>query len=168
MKKLLAMLALLANAPVFAQSQPASEASIRELMTLNNSKALVEQVYGQLDGLMEKAMNDARGGKVGNPEQEKLLAEMRAKLVALLREDMSWEKLEPVYLKVYCESLSQAEVDGINAFYKSEAGQAVIAKMPQLTQSLMQIVMEQMQAVTPKIQALEVEYKDKLSAAAKQ
>jgi hypothetical protein len=167
MKKLVVWVALLAAAPAFAQNQPASEASIRELMTITNSKALLDQTYGQLDGLMENAMREAMDGKTGTPEQERLMAEMRARLVTLVREEMSWEKLEPSYMQLYAATFSQAEVDGMNDFYKSPAGQAVIAKMPQLMQSLMQTVMTDMQRLMPRMQALEKEYKAKLEAAAK-
>jgi hypothetical protein len=165
MKKLVALVALMAAAPAFAQNQPASEASIRELMTITNSKALLDGAYGQLDGVMEQAMKEAMGGKSGTPEQEKLMAEMRAKMVALFREEMSWDQLEPTYLELYASTFTQAEVDGMNAFYRSEAGQAVVAKMPQLMQSLMQTVMQRMQMLMPKIQKLEAEYKQKLGAA---
>ncbi len=167
MKKLVVWVALLAAAPAFAQNQPASEASIRELMTITNSKALLDQTYGQLDGLMENAMREAMDGKTGTPEQERLMAEMRARLVTLVREEMSWEKLEPSYMQLYAATFSQAEVDGMNDFYKSPAGQAVIAKMPQHMQSLMQTVMTDMQRLMPRMQALEKEYKAKLETAAK-
>ena len=167
MKRIFVLAALMAAGPSFAQDQPASEASVRELMTITNSKALLDQAYGQLDGVMEKAMKDAMAGKSGTPEQEKLLAEMRSKMVALFRENMNWDQLEPSYMKLYTSTFSQAEVDGMNAFYKSEAGQAVIGKMPQLMQSIMQLVMERMQAVIPKIRELEQEYKAKLQEAGK-
>lgn len=165
MRKLSLIVALVATWPAFAQDQPASEASVRELMALTNSKALVDQMYAQVDGMMESAMKDAMGGRTGNAEQQRLAAEMRAKMVALLREDMGWEDLEPVYLQLYTSTLSQSEVDGMNAFYKSPAGQAVIAKMPLMMQSLMKVLMERMQVIMPKARALGEEYGNKLKAA---
>lgn len=168
MKKLIALAALLAVAPAYTQEQPASESSVRELMTLTNARSLLDQAYGQLDGMMEQAMKDAIGGRSITAEQDKLLAEMRAKMVALVRRQMSWEKLEPDYLRLYMATFSQAEVDDMNAFYKSPGGQAVIAKLPRLMQNLMQTVVTDMQALTPEIQALENEYKEKVAAAGKQ
>lgn len=165
MRKLSLIVALVATWPAFAQDQPASEASVRELMALTNSKALVDQMYAQVDGMMESAMKDAMGGRTGNAEQQRLAAEMRAKMVALLREDMGWEDLEPVYLQLYTSTLSQSEVEGMNAFYKSPAGQAVIAKMPLMMQSLMKVLMERMQVIMPKARALGEEYGNKLKAA---
>ncbi len=157
-------MAVLVTLPVFAQDQPASEASVRELMAITNSKALMEQMYAQVDGLMESVMKDALAGKTLTPEQDKIAAEMRAKMVAVLREDMGWDDLEPHYLELYTSTFSQAEVDGMNAFYKSPAGQAVIGKMPQMMQSLMKLVMERMQVVMPKVKAIGDEYAGKLRA----
>jgi uncharacterized protein len=165
MRKLSLIVALIATMPAFAQDQPASEASVRELMALTNSKALLDQMYAQVDGLMESSMKEAMGGRTGNEEQQRLAAELRSKIVALLREDMSWEDLEPVYLQLYTSTLSQAEVDGMNAFYRSPAGQAVIAKMPLMMQSLMKVLMERMQVMMPKARALGEEYGRKLRAA---
>jgi uncharacterized protein len=130
MKRFLVAIAMMAVAPAFAQGQPASEESIRDLMMITNSKALLEQTYDQLDGMIEKSMDEAMAGKKGTAEQQKLTGEMRAKMVELIRTELGWEKLEPAYIKLYASTFSQAEIDGMNAFYKSEAGQAVIAKMP--------------------------------------
>ena len=164
MKTFLAAVVLLLAAPAFSQAQPASEASIRELLAMTNSKAILEQAYGQIDGMMEKAMSDAMGGQPRSPEQEKLLAEFRSKIVAAMTEQLSWEFLEPAYLKLYGSTFSQSEVDGMNAFYRSDAGKAVIGKMPQLMTAIMQMVMERMQAVMPKVQAIKDEYVEKLKA----
>jgi hypothetical protein len=68
-------------------------------------------------------------------------------------------------LQLYTSTLSQAEVDGMNAFYRSPAGQAVIAKMPLMMQSLMKVLMERMQVMMPKARALGEEYGRKLRAA---
>ena len=158
MKMFLAVAALLFAVPAFSQHQPASEASIRELLALTNSKAILEQAYGQIDGMMEKAMNDAMSGKPRSAEQEKLLAEFRSKIVTAMTEQMSLEFLEPAYIKLYGTTFSQGEIDGMNAFYKSQAGKAVIAKMPQLMTAVMQLVMDRMTAVMPKVQAIKDEY----------
>jgi hypothetical protein len=165
MKKVILVLGLLFTAPSYAQSPAASEASIRELMTLTNSKSLLDGVYGQLDGLMEKAMKDALAGKSVNADQEKLMAEMRARTVDIFREEMSWEKLEPGYLELYRTTFSQSEIEGMIGFYKTDAGKAVIGKMPLMMQNVMQMMMTRMQSLTPRISSLTEEYVAKLKAA---
>src|SRR4051812_26500661 len=96
MKKLILVVALMAAVPAFAAEKPASEASVRKLLEVSDARNLVEGMYKQMDGMFEQMLKQARGDKPFNDEQEKLAAEMRSKLVALIQEDLGWEKLEPV------------------------------------------------------------------------
>ena len=156
--------------PAFSQSPSASEASIRELLAVTDARNLVEGLWGQIEDLMEKAMKDAVGdkpvsAKPVSAKQEEIMAEMRKESVALLREEMSWEKLEPMYIRMYAQTFTQAELDGMIEFYKSDAGRAMTAKMPKLTQVVMQDVMQIMQGVTPKLRALTEKHVARLKAA---
>src|SRR5512144_728082 len=103
MKNLLIAILILAAAPSFATDKPAGEASIRELMTLSDARSLLDKTYQQLDGMMEQAMKQALGDHPVNDEQQKLMAEMRAKMVELFRSQLGWDQLEPSYLTLYQE-----------------------------------------------------------------
>jgi hypothetical protein len=85
-------------------------------------------------------------------------------MIGVLREEMTWEKLEPSFIGIYQKVLTQKEVDGMIAFYKTEAGIAVIEKMPQVMQLSMELVMELMQKISPRIQQISVDATDKLKA----
>lgn len=166
MRKILPAVLLMAVVPVFAQSPPPSDESIRELLELTDGESVMEGAWGQLDAIMEKSMKDAIGDKPVTAKQEKIMAEFRAKTIEVIREELSWEKLEPIYIKLYSETYNQAELDGMIDFYKSDAGKAVVAKMPQLTQALMQTIVTLMQEVMPKVRALGTEYARKIREAA--
>ena len=165
MKKILLALALMASIPAFAQSSPPSEASVRELLEVTNGKSVLEGAWNQLDGLMEKAMKDAIGNKPVTEKQEKIMAAMRAETVDLIRSEMSWDKMEPMYIRQYSQTFSQAEIDGMLAFYKSDAGKAVTAKMPQLVQILMQDVLSLLQGTMPMIRAISDKYIEQIKDA---
>ena len=165
MKKILLAVALMASIPAFAQSSPPSEASVRELLEVTNGKSVLEGAWNQLDGLMEKAMKDAIGNKPVTAKQEKIMAAMRAETVELIRSEMSWDKMEPMYIRQYSQTFSQAEIDGMLAFYKSDAGKAVTAKMPQLVQILMQDVLSLLQGTMPKIRAISDKYIEQIKDA---
>jgi len=165
MKKILLAMALMASVPAFAQSPPPSEASVRELLEVTNGKSVLEGAWNQLDGLMEKAMKDAIGNKPVTAKQEKIMAAMRAETVELIRSEMSWDKMEPMYIRQYSQTFSQAEIDGMLAFYKSDAGKAVTAKMPQLVQILMQDVLSLLQGTMPKIRAISDKYIEQIKDA---
>jgi len=167
MKKLLLAIALLVSCPAFAADKAASEASIRELLDVTDAKKLLEGVYAQMDGVMDQAMKKALDGKPVTAEQEKVMAEYRGKVVAITREELAWSQLEPVYIDLYSKTFSQAELDGMLQFYRSEPGKAVIAKMPLMMNYLMQMMTTRMQALMPRIMTLAEEYVPKIQAAGK-
>jgi len=164
MKTILFAILLMAT-PAFAESPPASEASIRELIAASNARNMLDQMYGEIDGLMEQSMKEALGGKQVNAEQQKIIDEFRADVVEVLRTEMSWDKLEPDYIRMYRETFTQFEVDGMIAFYKSDAGKAMIEKMPRLMPALMKVVMDLTQGMRPRLNAIRAEFNAKIDAA---
>lgn len=164
MKKLLVLICLCAAAPTIAQDKVASEASLRELLTMTKSQQLIDGMYEQIDGLMQQATNEALDGKKLSAEQEKILANSRGEMISLLREEMAWEKLEPSFIGIYQKVLTQKEVDGMIAFYRTEAGVAVIEKMPQVMRLTMEMVMGLMQRISPRIQKISTDMVEKLKA----
>lgn len=75
---------------------------------------------------------------------------------------MSWKDLEPKLIDLYKQTLTQSDVDGIVTFYKSEAGKALIEKMPLIMQRSMTLMTDKVQSLTPRLQALQQETSRKL------
>ena len=71
---------------------------------------------------------------------------------AMLRDELTWAKLEPELASVYAATFTQDEIDGQTAFYRTPAGQALIAKTPELTDRTMAAMQTRMQALMPRIQ----------------
>ncbi len=44
----------------------------------------------------------------------------------------------PIFMRTYRESFTQDELDGMTAFYKTPAGQAVVKKMQQIQRETVQ------------------------------
>lgn len=151
------LLACLALSPAIAAEPPASEASVRELLSVTQSKKLVDSTMGQIDAMMQNSMKQALGAQPLTADQQRGMDTMRTKMIALLREDMKWETLEPMFVDIYKQSFTQKEVDGMLDFYRSESGQAVIAKMPVVMQHTMQAMQGRMATMLPKIQQLQRE-----------
>lgn len=133
--KYLPLLLCLAINPAFAE-QP-SDQSVKELLTVTNAKKSVDDITGQMEAMMKKSMQASLQGANLTPEQKKVVDNLESKTVKFVKEQMTWDKLEPMYLQIYRESFSQEEIEGIVTFYKSPAGQAVVNKMPQVMQKTM-------------------------------
>lgn len=149
------LLAYLAMCPAIAAEAPASETSVRELLTITQSQKLVDGTMGQVDAMMQRSMKQALAGQTLTADQQRIMDNMRTKMIALFREDMKWETLEPMFIDIYKQSFTQKEVDGMLDFYKSEPGQAVIAKMPLVMQNTMQAMQGRMAVMLPKLQQLQ-------------
>jgi hypothetical protein len=161
-----AVLALAALQCAVADDKP-SDDSIRQLMAATQSRKLIDGMYDQVDAMMQKSINDALGGQKLTAEQQRIFDDMRARMVALLKETMSWDTLEPMFIELYQKSFTQHEVDGMLTFYKSEPGKAVIAKMPLVMQHTMVLMQNRMQVLMPKVQELQRQTVAELTAAAK-
>ena len=159
-KHLLALCVLfIATQPASAQEvaggAPPSEDTIRELIEVTGASRLIEDTYGQVDSIMQQAMREALAGKALTTEQEALLAEMRQRIVEIFREQMSWQKMEPMIIDIYRKSFTQSELDGMLAFYRTDAGRAVIAKMPVVMQHTMEALQQDLGAMMPKLRAVQ-------------
>lgn len=155
MKAIFVALTMTLSASALA-SQP-TDASVRELLKVTESQKLVDASEAQMDSVMRATMQQALKGQTVTPDIQESLDDMRGKMIALMRQEMRWDVLEPKFLDIYKQSFSQAEVDGMLAFYKSETGRAVIAKMPVVMQHTMQMMQQMMLALMPKLQAVQKE-----------
>jgi hypothetical protein len=160
-----ALLFLLAIQPAMAAETPASDQSIRELMEVTRSRQMLDATLAQVDQVMQQSMQQAVAGTELNAEQQKVMADMRGRIVALFKNEMKWETLEPMFVEIYRKSLSQGDVDGMLAFYRTETGQAVINKMPLVMQNTMVAMQARMASMTPKLQELQADAVERMKAA---
>jgi len=154
---------LLGSAPAWAA--PASEASIRELLSVTQAAKLLEGVRAQFDGLMGNMIRQAMNGRTPTPAQEQAIQRMKSRMVAVLQSELSWEKLEPMYLRLYRDSFTDEEVGGMLAFYRTPAGRAVIEKMPLLMQNTMVEVQGMIAGMAPQMHRIEQDLLADLKAA---
>ncbi|AWV06037.1 DUF2059 domain-containing protein [Marilutibacter maris] len=135
----LALPLLLLTAPaVFAA--PPSDAQVDRLMELTRVRDTLESMWPQIEAMQQQVVEQTLAGAGHKPDKAE-----RAQLDALLerqmrtlRSVMSWEQMEPVYRDIYQQTFEAEDVDAMIAFYESEAGQKLIAKMPQLMRNTME------------------------------
>ena len=152
MRKLLTVL-LLSFSPLLALATPASEASIVAFLKVTKAESLIESVYASMELAMRQTIAQATAGKPLNDQQKKVLELAPKRLSAVLRAELSWEKMQPLYIAIYRENFDQNEIDALIAFYSSPIGQSFVSKMPIITQRAMVSMQTFMQNVTPKIEA---------------
>ncbi len=148
---------VLISASATAQEQSHIDAA-RELLEVMHADQAIQQshdqIYPQLAGMVDQMgiSEDQR------PTFEKYLE----KMVAVMKEEMNWEKMEPHILKAYVDVYSEEELRELIEFYASPVGQKFIAKMPELMQATMQMTQEMLQDFIPKLQMVQEELQAEL------
>jgi len=137
-----------------AADAPASDASIHQLVETIQLRHLLDSVQGQVDASLEAGMKAGLGDAKISASQQKIVDDMRGQLGALLRDELSWERFEAMILDIYRQTFSQKEVDGMLAFYRSDAGKAVIAKMPRATELTMKRTQQMVSEMNPKMRKI--------------
>jgi hypothetical protein len=151
--------ASLLSAPVFA-GEAERRAQVEELLIAMNADALMDAIYGQMEGMM----NQMQAQLQVKESERAIVDEFNANVVNFITEEMGWEKLKGPMIDIYVNHLTEKEISDMLAFYQSETGQSMVKKMPAMTQESMQMTMGLMQQAMPKMDALVEDFKRKLQA----
>jgi hypothetical protein len=156
-----------AENPSPGSSAAPTEASIKQLLEVSQSRKLVDSVIAQMNNLMLQAIAQATKGQQISPKVQKDIDQRRDETVSQMKELLDWKKLEPMYVRIYQKSFTQPEIDGMIAFYKTPAGQAVITKMPAVMQNTIDEMQQLMGPVMEKIQRTQQDVAAELKAESK-
>ena len=146
------------SATAIAADTPPSDASLPELLEGTEARKLVDNAVLQMDQLSEKTARDAVAGQALTAENQQAVRNLRQKLTTIFREELSWEKLEPMYLDIYRSSLTQDEVNGMLEFYKSDVGRAMTRKMPDIMQASVVEVQKRIPAMLKRMEEARNEF----------
>ena len=152
MVKLITLLASLVFASL-AYCAPASEESIDRLLADTKVEKLLDTMSVNVDQVMRRSMEASMQGQPLSPEQRRVIDATAASFVQVMREEMTWDKMRPLYVQIYQESFTQEEIDGLIAFYESPAGVAFVEKMPFVMQKSMSIMQSRMAPMMEKMKA---------------
>ncbi len=130
---------------------PPNQESVEALVAATKADAIMDSMYGSIEQMMRQGMQQAVKGKTLSSEQQRILDTVPAKFVAVMREELNWGKMKPMFVQLYRDTFEQEEIDGLLAFYRSPVGQTFVNKMPLLMQKAMALGQSQMQAVVPKM-----------------
>jgi hypothetical protein len=145
MRTALALIPCLLATVAFAQQpehatpsiDPAKLALIEDMISLAKIDEMIPQMFDRFKQNMRPMMDEAMGPELLNSSRgAEISAELTTfedRLFALLKQRLDFAKLKPQFVKIYDETLTKEELEGVVTFYKSPAGQAVLRKMPQIT-----------------------------------
>ena len=147
-----------------AADTPPTDASIKQLFEVTHARSLLDTMMTEMDGLMKKAMAQATQGQQPTPDVQKEIDQVEAEVKTEIKSALDWNKLEPMYIRIYQKSFNQSEIDGMIAFYKTATGQAVLNKMPLVLQNTMAEVQQMLQPMIQHLQQKQHEIAAKVQA----
>ncbi len=130
----IAVAVLVAFVAFSARAAPASAESIERLLQVMQVQAQLETMYAQILPAMQSSMRQMLTAQLRSDQAARMLDAVQPRVNALVLEQMSWARLKPAFARIYAETFSQEEVDGLIAFYQGPIGSALISKTPQLMQ----------------------------------
>jgi hypothetical protein len=163
--RLLALVAALALQPAFADSPQPSEKSVLQLLQLMHTHQILENTGAQMDETMKRSMQAATAQLQLSPEQEKIRDEYQAKMVAIVKDALSWSVLEPTLVQAYQNTFTVEEVNAMLKFYDSPVGQSVGAKLPAVNQQMAQLTQQRLRDLIPKMVEVQKEMAERLRTA---
>ncbi|MCQ8890052.1 DUF2059 domain-containing protein [Pseudoalteromonas carrageenovora] len=163
MGKALLLSLLIFSSSLYAE-QNTKQQKIDELINVMNMDAMVDSMYGQVEGMM-KNMSAQMGVK---PSEQAIFDKYYADMTNVLKSEMSWEKMQPMMVNVYDKHFKEQEIADMLAFYKTETGQKILKKMPIVMQESMQMSQSLIQDAMPKIQDIAGKLSEELKASREQ
>ena len=91
------------------------------------AKAAIPAQLKQMEAIMPAAPKGEKHAL--RAEQTKKMME---EAMAMIAEEMKWERVKADYINLYAETFSANELNELIAFYRSPAGQSLVAKQPEL------------------------------------
>jgi hypothetical protein len=142
MRVVVLALALLATLPAFAV--PPSPESIDRLLTATEVEKNLLQMQGASERMMRGAVTQRAAGRQMSAEERQRMDAAVERIVGAMRQEMSIDKMRAQMARLYSETFTQEEVNGLIAFYQTPAGRAFVAKMPAVMQKSVQLMRERM------------------------
>jgi hypothetical protein len=150
---------------ISTRAAPPSDGSINQLLELSKAGKLMDSVFAQMDGIMKASLKQVTKGKPLSADEQAIMDKQQARMIAIMKEELSWDKLKDSFVQVYRETFSQEEVDGLIAFYQSPVGQSFIDKQPELMKNTMAVMQQRMEPMMQKIQQMAEETAKEMAAA---
>jgi uncharacterized protein len=158
------LIVLLLGSATAMAAQP-SDAAIDELLVVSHAQKLVDSQRAQLDVLMARSVQQVLNGRKPNAAQQLAIDHMVAKMSAMTQDELNWEKIRPLYVRVYKDTFTDEDIAGMLAFYNTPAGQSMIEKMPLLMQKIMGEMQTFMMVDMPKRKKIQEEFIAEMHAA---
>ncbi len=155
-------LCIAAAVPAARADEASHRAKVEEMLRLTKTESGLHEQLTNLQTRVGELAKQQFNLPSPTADQTAAIAEYQTKVQQITTEEVGWEQVRPVIVKLYSDSFTDADLDGIIAFYKSPAGEALVAKMPQVAAKTTGTVQDRIKELQPKLAALTQSYAEKM------
>jgi hypothetical protein len=150
-QRLLPLLVLLAGLagflPARADDDASHKAAADELLQVMHTERMIDRGVDQMSQIADRM---PLGRTSATPAEETAFREgQRQQARDIIKEQLSWQALEPMFAQAYADAFSEAELKQLTEFYKTPVGEKLLDKQPELAAKLAQITRQKAAAVSP-------------------
>ena len=147
------LIGLMLGATAGLAQEDARSALAEELLVAMDMPGSIEKSFAMMKQMLPAQM-EKMNQAAGSAKTSANLSEQTTKMMDMMAEALSWDKIKADYVALYAETFTAAELKDLIAFYKSPAGQAFTQKQPELTRRGVEMSQKLMLQIMPKIQAM--------------
>lgn len=152
-KKIIFVIALTFLSTNIFAVEKANRNSVEELLNIMNMQSMLDDMYSNIDKTFATMAES-----FGIEEDEKpILKKYTSKMTALMKKEMTWEKMKEQYIDIYVSHYTEKEVQDMIKFYKSDTGKSIMKKMPKVMKESMLVGQKMSGKFIPKIQNISKE-----------
>ena len=128
--------------------------SVEKLLLLAKFGQLRDGLASQVDRAIDMTSKQVLRNEAMTPAQKAIVEDLKAKMKAAIDQELKWENIREAYIKIYSDNFTQAQIDGLIAFYQTPVGQVFAEHQPLIEQQMQTILQPQMVPLTIKVQTL--------------
>lgn len=140
-----ALLLLLASATANADE---GAAAAERLLELTRADQLAAPVYAQVRQMFAQRFAEANGSGQATLER------YQAKADALLDRQIGWDRIKPDLVALYQQEFSRSELEQLVAFYQSDLGRKMLARLPELNMRSAALAQARLERAVPEVNEL--------------
>ncbi len=129
-------------------------AKVEQMLTLTKTDSISQTMLANVPVRVKTlAARQPSVTAATTPEQKKLADDYLNQMATIAQGGANWTALKPKLVELYMTTYSEADLDGILAFFKTPSGQDYVAKSPELSGKTVDILQGAISALQPQFEA---------------
>ena len=129
-------------------------AKVEQMLTLTKTDSISQTMLANVPVRVKTlAARQPSVTAATTPEQKKLADDYLNQMATIAQGGANWTALKPKIVEIYMTTFTEADLDGILAFFKTPSGQDYVAKSPELSGKTVDILQGAISALQPQFEA---------------